>query len=566
MLLNLLKKIVYFFDDRRNWKMKMNDPIVFKTVIPVEEIVERGESMGIVLNPDKQLFQQAVNSMIYVDKTDFIKYTNNYIYTESKFIAISRPRRFGKTMTMNMLAAYYGIKCDSKELFRPFKIAQDDSFEKHLNKYNVIQINMRDMISSADSVEGMIIKLTKRLIYELEEEYPDVKLFDKDDLIQSLADIYVKTKIPFVILIDEWDAVFRVRGISEDEQIAYLDFLRNLLKDKPYVALAYMTGILPIKKYGEHSALNMFTEYSMTNQREFAEYTGFTEEEVQALCDEYDMSYDETKRWYDGYNVRGLSIYNPRSVVMSMTGHDYDSYWTKTETYEALKVYIEMNYDGLRDTVVSLMSGGRAVVDTHSFTNDMVTFATRDDVLTLLIHLGYLTYDFDTREVWIPNQEIMGEYATTLKVLGWSEVAEALRSSDELLKATLARDSERVATTLEKIHQSETSIMAYNDENALSAVITIAYYTARKDYELARELPGGKGFSDISFLPRKGVASPAMIVELKVDDTAEGAIAQIKDKNYVDGLKGYSGKVLLVGINYDRKTKKHSCLIEEIDK
>ncbi|MBQ9609708.1 MAG: AAA family ATPase [Lachnospiraceae bacterium] len=522
--------------------------------------------MGIYLNPDKQLFERAVNSEIYVDKTEFIKYTNRYLYTDNEYIAISRPRRFGKTMAMNMLAAYYGKNCDSRELFAQFKIADDETFEKYLNKYNVIQINMRDLISGADNVRGMIIKLTKRLIFEFGEEYPEVKLFDDTDLIQSIADVYIKTKIPFVILIDEWDAIFRVRGVSEDEQIAYLDFLRNLLKDKPYVALAYMTGILPIKKYGEHSALNMFTEYSMTNQREFAEFTGFTEDEVQILCKKYDMPYDETKRWYDGYNLRGISVYNPRSVVMSMTGHDYDSYWTKTETYEALKVYIEMNYDGLRDTVVSLMSGGRTVIDTHSFTNDMVTFATKDDVLTLLIHLGYLTYDFDTKEVWIPNQEIMGEYATTLKVLGWSEVAEALRCSDELLKATLAKNVDKVSATLEQIHRSETSIMAYNDENALSAVITIAYYAARRDYELIRKLPGGNGFADISFLPRRGVSSPAMIVELKVDETAGGAIAQIKDKKYVEGLKTYSGKVLLVGISYNRKTKKHGCVIEEIEK
>ena len=522
--------------------------------------------MGTYLNPGNEAFQEALNSEIYVDKTMLIGKTNGKLKTKDKFMAVSRPRRFGKTMGLDMLCAYYGRGYDSREQFKAYKIYQDESFDKHLNKYNVLMINMRDVVSRNNTVEEMIRCLSDEIIFDIKLDYGDVSLYNDKDLIRTLTDVYTQVKIPFVFLIDEWDSVFRVKGISSDEQEKYLDFLRALLKDKAYVALAYMTGILPIKKYGEHSALNMFTEYSMTNQRELAEYTGFTEEEVKALCAEYDMPYDKTKQWYDGYNLRGISVYNPRSVVMSMTGHDYDSYWTKTETYEALKVYIEMNFDGLKDTVIDLMAGGRAAIDTRSFTNDMVTFANKDDVLTLLIHLGYLTYDFDTTEVWIPNQEIMGEYATTLKVIGWSEVAEALRESNELLNATLAGDTALVEQKLEKIHQSETSIMAYNDEKALSAVITIAYYTARRDYELARELPGGRGFADICFIPRRGVEKPAMLVELKVDKDAQGAIAQIKEKNYVESLKTYTGKVLLVGISYDKKTKKHSCVIEETAK
>lgn len=481
-------------------------------------------------------------------------------------MAVSRPRRFGKTMAMNMLSAYYGKNCDSRGLFAPCKIAGDESFEKHLNRYNVIKINIRDCISEASDMKEMLSCLEGDIKEELAGEYAEVAFSKDRSLIKCLEKVYAAVRIPFIFLFDEWDCAFRMKGIRKEEQALYLDFLRNLLKDKAYVALAYMTGILPVKKYGEHSALNMFTEYSMTNQRELAQYTGFTEEEVQELCKEYDMCYEMTKKWYNGYMLKGISVYNPRSVVLSMTGHDHDSYWTQTETYEALKVYIEMNYDGLRDRVVEMMAGNKVVVDIRSFANDMVTFATRDDVLTLLVHLGYLTYDFDTHEVWIPNQEIMGEYAATLKVLGWSEVAEALRQSDGLLKATLNMDAEQVERTLEKIHQSETSIMAYNDENALSSVITIAYYTARKSYVLARELPSGKGYADISFFPRTGVSTPAMVVELKVDKDADSAIDQIKRKEYVEGLMAYTGKVLLVGICYDKKTKKHRCKIEEIEK
>ena len=519
--------------------------------------------MGIYLNPGNEQFKMVTRSEIYVDKTMLLSLTNNRICTMDKYMAVSRPRRFGKTITMDMLCAYYSRGCDSHALFAPYQIAAEKSFEKHLNQYNVIQVNMRDFVSRTSSMQETLETLAKELMFEILDEFSDVRYFNSKDLLRSLLDVYRSTKIPFVFLIDEWDTVFRIKEISANEQILYLDFLRMILKDKAYVALAYITGILPIKKYGEHSALNMFTEYSMTNQRELAEATGFTEEEVRELCKKYSMPYDETKRWYDGYQLKEISVYNPRSVVMSMTGHDFDSYWTKTETYTALKDYIEMNFDGLQDTVINLMSGNKTVVDTHSFVNDMVTFAAKDDVLTLLIHLGYLTYDFYTSEVWIPNQEVMGEFATSIKVLGWSAIADALRDSFHLLNATLVKNSTVVADMLEKIHQSETSIMAYHDENALAAVITIAYYAARKDYTLARELPSGKGYADISFLPKKGSPLPALIIELKIDKSVDTAIAQIKNKQYVEGLKDYHGKVLLVGISYDRKNKRHSCLIEE---
>ena len=380
--------------------------------------------MGIYLNPGNEQFKMVTRSEIYVDKTMLLSLTNNRICTMDKYMAVSRPRRFGKTITMDMLCAYYSRGCDSHALFAPYQIAAEKSFEKHLNQYNVIQVNMRDFVSRTSSMQETLETLAKELMFEILDEFSDVRYFNSKDLLRSLLDVYRSTKIPFVFLIDEWDTVFRIKEISANEQILYLDFLRMILKDKAYVALAYITGILPIKKYGEHSALNMFTEYSMTNQRELAEATGFTEEEVRELCKKYSMPYDETKRWYDGYQLKEISVYNPRSVVMSMTGHDFDSYWTKTETYTALKDYIEMNFDGLQDTVINLMSGNKTVVDTHSFVNDMVTFAAKDDVLTLLIHLGYLTYDFYTSEVWIPNQEVMGEFNGMLELDNGSELSQ----------------------------------------------------------------------------------------------------------------------------------------------
>ena len=350
--------------------------------------------MGIYLNPSNIDFQRAINSEIYIDKSQLIEYTNKKLFTEQQFICISRPRRFGKSMAANMLTAYYSRGCDSKEMFSKLKISRADTFEKHLNKYNVIHINMVNFLSESQNMDEMIEFIEEDLIDELKNEYPDIRYPKRQNLIKIIAAIFSQTNIPFIFIIDEWDCIFREHQNDTDAQKKYLDFLRNLLKDQSYVALAYMTGILPIKKYGKHSALNMFTEVSMTDPREYAEFTGFTESEVKQLCNEYKMPFDETKRWYDGYNLMGVSVYNPRSVVMSMTGGYFNNYWTSTETYEALRVYIEMNFDGLKDTIIELLAGQKAVIDTTTFSNDMVTFETKDDVLTLLVHLGYLAYDF----------------------------------------------------------------------------------------------------------------------------------------------------------------------------
>ena len=522
--------------------------------------------MGIYLNPSNIDFQRAINSEIYVDKSQLIEYTNKKLFTEQQFICVSRPRRFGKSMAANMLTAYYSRGCNSEEMFSKLKISKADTFEKHLNRYNVIHINMVNFLERSKSIDDMLDYLRKRLIHEIKKENGDVDCFDWNDLISVLDEIFHEKKIPFIFIIDEWDCIFREHQNDTDAQKKYLDFLRNLLKDQSYVALAYMTGILPIKKYGKHSALNMFTEVSMTDPREYAEFTGFTESEVEQLCDEYKMPFDETKRWYDGYNLMGVSAYNPRSVVMSMTGGYFNNYWTSTETYEALRVYIEMNFDGLKDTIIELLAGQKAVIDTTTFSNDMVTFETKDDVLTLLVHLGYLTDDFYTKEVSIPNYEISEQFASTIKVMGWSEVANSLKLSDELLKSTLNCDAEKVAELIDKAHSDNTSILKYNDENSLSCVISLAYYSARKSYIVERELPAGKGFADLIFLPRKNNSNPAMIVELKYNKSAEGAIEQIKKKQYADSLKDYSGEILLVGINYNKDTKKHDCVIEKIVK
>lgn len=391
--------------------------------------------MGSYLNPGNKGFRESLNSAIYIDKTGFIEKMNSVLDTQQKFICVSRPRRFGKSVAANMLAAYYNRCEDSSKMFENRIISQAKSYNRHLNQYDVVKINMQDFLSAANGMDEMLRLLQKRVIAELKRAYPEY--VDSENLIFVMQDIFAYTNCPFVILIDEWDCLFREYRQDEDAQKKYLDFLRAWLKDKDYVALAYMTGILPIKKYGSHSALNMFTEYSMTDPGDLAEYFGFTEDEVRSLCAKYKMSFEETKVWYDGYRLvthtkdgdRYHHMYNPKSVVEAMLRHRFSTYWNRTETYEALKVYIQMDMDGLKDAVVRMLAREEVHIHTETFENDMTTFASKDDVLTLLVHLGYLTYDSTKETVAIPNKEVSQEYVNVISTMDWQEVIHSVEVS-----------------------------------------------------------------------------------------------------------------------------------------
>lgn len=474
-------------------------------------------------------------------------------------------------MAANMLSAYYDRDCDTREFFDKLKISQSEEYLKHLNQYDVLKINMQEFLSATQSMEEMLRLLQKRLITDLKNRYSSYEI--EDNLVFAMQDVYANTHHPFIILIDEWDCLFREYQQDKDAQKKYLDFLRFWLKDKDYIALAYMTGILPIKKYGSHSALNMFMEYSMTDPGELAEFFGFTEEEVKGLCEEYAMNFEEVKAWYDGYDLishsrfgdKRYSIYSPKSVVEAMLRHKFGTYWNRTETYEALKIYIQMNMDGLKDSVIQMLAGEGVRINTGTFSNDMTTFATKDDVLTLLVHLGYLTYNSETEKVTIPNKEVSQEYLNAISTMDWHEVMRSVENSRKLVEALWNQDAKAVAAGIENVHD-EISILQYHDENSLSCTIHLAFYFAREYYTIIRELPTGKGFADICMIPRKIHADkPAVIIELKWDKDAEGAIAQIKEKKYVKSLEDYKGNLLLAGINYDKKTKTHTCVIEKVE-
>ena len=425
-------------------------------------------------------------------------------------------------------------------------------------------VNMQEILSRSKGICEWIERFKRLLIREIRNEFPDVDYFDDSDLVECMQDVYGQRKQTFVIILDEWDCIFREYKEDKEAQEKYLDFLRDLLKDKSYIHLAYMTGILPIKKYGTHSALNMFDEFSMIDPGPLAKYVGFTEEEVCTLCEQYHMDMEEIKNWYDGYSFENAeSVYSPRSVVSCMRYGKLGNYWNQTETFEALRIYIDMNFEGLKDDILSMLAGKSVPVNIGSFANDMATFHSEDDVLTLLIHLGYAAYDYDSKTVKIPNEEVRAEYVNSVSASDWGEGSRSLKDSANTLEAIWQGRESQVAEAIRQAH-FETSHIQYNDENALSYTISLALYAARNFYTVHRESAGGKGFADLVFLPRKKFQEkPALVVELKWDKSAEGALEQVRKKEYCRSLEEYQGGLLLVGVNYDKKTKEHSCKIEK---
>lgn len=531
--------------------------------------------MGIYLNPDNRYFSEVASSGEYVDKTGLIAFLNNRIGKPRPYIASSRPRRFGKSMAVSMISSYYSRGCDSRALFKSLEISKAASFEKHLNQYDVIKIDIQDMRSvflqlKEKNGKTLLDYIQSEVLNELREAYPDCVGSSCSVVAQALSNINKTMGIQFVVIIDEWDCFFREEKDNEQLIDDYIIFLRSLFKgDAPdrFIRLAYITGILPIKKYGTQSALNNFREMTMTEPGRIGEYIGFTEAEVRHLCDKDDVSFRDMEKWYDGYFLKKTGhIYCPNSVMEAIENDDFQSYWSKTETYESLKLYIEMNFDGLKDKVIRMLAGERCLIDVSTFKNDMTTMDSSDDVLTLLVHLGYLAYDSERREAFIPNLEVRESFESAIKNGKFSETAKAISESDELIRATISMNEKLVAEQIEKVHRDNINALAYNSEQSLTTVILLAYYRARDEYTMFRELPSGEGFADIVFVPKRNSAKPALIVELKWDRKAETALAQIRDKKYPESLSEYHGNMLLVGINYDKEEKKHACRIEKFEK
>ena len=524
--------------------------------------------MGIYVNPGNFGFQQSVNSAIYVDKTMLIEFTNSILNTRQKYVCVTRPRRFGKSMAAEMLAAYYSCGCESKELFSNLKIAQTPSFESELNKNCVIAMDIQKMRVVAIALKQDYLEyIQKCVIEELKTLFPDCIAENDMFLPKVLLNIYAKTRTQFIVITDEWDCFFREDKNDTELLIKYLNFLRAMYKGTEsdlFIKLAYMTGILPIKQYDVQSAMNNFDEYTMLHPYPLTEFIGFTESEVKAICEKHNLDFDETKRWYDGYDYEEVgAIYNPNSVVKAANRHCFGSYWTQTGTYDSIRNAIEYNFAGLKDDITCLLANERLPLRTINFQNDLTSLKSKYDVLTLLIHLGYLAYEYKKKEVYIPNKEIAEEFAVAVEdSQRMGRISEVLERSRLLIDQTIKGNAEKVAETLEIAHEDETSVLSYNNEESLACAINIAYYYGRTDYLMTREFPTGKGFADLTLIPSKFCEKPAMIIELKVDKDAETGIKQIKEKRYQGKLKNYLDNIVLVSINYDKKNKKHSCVIE----
>lgn len=526
--------------------------------------------MGRFVNPDNSAFQVALNSKIYIDKTGLIEYTNSVLDTSDAYICNSRPRRFGKSYTANMLAAYYSKGCNSEEMFSGLDISRKSDFKTHLNQYDVIHIDIQWFLANCYNSNKIVSFLSDSVISELRDIYPDILPLGELSLPDSLSRIKDKTGQKFIIIIDEWDVLIRDEATNYYIQNEYINFLRGMFKGTEptkYIQLAYLTGILPIKKEKTQSAVNNLEEFTMLHSYELAPYIGFTENEVKMLCQKYDRDFEKVKKWYDGYLLENYEIYNPKAVVSVMLRGKFRSYWSETGSYEVIVPLINMNYNGLKNTIIEMLSGQNVKVNTLTFKNDPANIQSKDDVITYLIHLGYLGYNEKDETAFIPNEEIRHELINAVKSTNWSDLIHFQYESNHLLDATLSMNTQEVAEQIQKIHSEYASSIQYNDENSLSSVLTIAYLSSMQYYfKPIRELPTGKGFADFIYIPKPEYIRdyPALIVELKWNKNAKTALEQIKNKDYPEAIKQYTGNIILVAINYDKKSKNHECIIEKL--
>ena len=524
--------------------------------------------MGIYLNPDSANFRETLSQKIYVDKTMMISVLNEFMSTGNKYLCISRPRRFGKTVAGNMLSAYYSKGCDSSVLFAPYKISSTDDFKTNLNKFNVIQLDMNSEYRNILNKDKLILKITKAIREEMQQQFPAI-VFDKND---SIADCILKvfsaTEEQFILIFDEYDVLVR-ENVTESLFTQYLDLLNGLFKSntvRPAIALAYLTGILPIVRDKVQSKLNNFREYTIMGAGPLSEFVGFTGNEVQSLCEKNGVSFTECKLWYDGYRLNESEIYNPESVVCCIEDKCFDNYWSRTSSYEVITDRIRQNFEGTKDDVIRMLAGESVDVNVTRFLNTMNSFVTRSDLFTYLIHLGYLAYDRIEKTCRIPNKEVREEWFNAVESLDdYAVTNKIIQSSKELLAETLKGNSESVARALDVSHIHVTSNRSYNNEDALQSAIYLSYIYALNKYTVIKEMTSGKGFADVVFIPFVPDI-PAMIIELKHNRTSESALNQIQEKQYFDSLSAYSGNLLFVGINYDENTKTHECRIERFVK
>lgn len=523
--------------------------------------------MANYLNKNNIRFKSDLKEKIFVDKSLLIKETNSVVgYGQSKFLCVTRPRRFGKTMALSMLNAYYSKGCDSKELFSNLKISTDPSFEEHLNKHNVIWIDMNKLYNISKD-QHFLSKLRKNIISDLDEKFPNILSCNETYISEALDKVYDATSETFVFLIDEWDVVFR-QSADENLKNNYIELLESLFKasdTSSCIDLVYMTGILPIKRYkNRESSLNNFDEYTMLESKPLSQFMGFTKNEIKVLCEQYNMDFDEMKRWYDGYNLNGIDIYNPKSVVNAIKKGEYSNYWVSTNAVEAVNDYLKFEEGNLYEQLLNLIDGKEEYVTISSFNNDIRQIHSKDAALTVLIHLGYLTYD-GYGMCRIPNYEIKNELLKNLTNFDDSPYKEIIQLSQDGVNNIFNKDTMPLDKALSSNHKFLASNFNKTKEDVLSCVVLFTFIPLLKFYIQTKEVNTITGRADIIYIPKANYNKPPIIVELKVDKEPLSALNQIDDNGYTNALKGYHGKVIKIGINYDNKTLEHNTLIDEIE-
>ncbi len=525
--------------------------------------------MGIYLNPSNIGFTKILSADIYVDKTMLISELNKFIDKGNQYICVSRPRRFGKTIAANMLCAYYSKGCDSREMFKDLKISKADNYEKYLNKLNFIKIDVAGEYQNANEKDKMLVELTDFVRSEFVEQFPEIKFDAKDTIAKCMLRVYSATGETFVIILDEYDSLVRME-IQKSLFDEYLMFLNGLFKSdtlRPAISLAYITGILPVVRDKVQSKLNNFKEYTILDSKELSEFVGFTDEEVVKLCEKYQISHTECKNWYQGYKLDEFDVYNPESVVMCIEDRRFEGHWNKTSSYSVISDRLQSNFDGMRDDVVKMISGENVKVNVTRYMNTMTDFRNKDDAFTYLIHVGYLAYDANTKTCRIPNKEVRLEWFNALEDdKNYKVTDKIIKASEELLEQTLQLNSAEVAKALNRSHIHVASHRNYNNEQALASAVYLAFIDALNYYTVFKETSAGNGIADLIYTPLHADSKyPPMIIELKSNQTASRAVAQIQSKEYFHAFDNFSGKMLFVGINYDEK-KKHTCEIVEVEK
>lgn len=535
--------------------------------------------MGIYLNSESAytLYKSETQKPYFVDKSRMIEELFPLIEEGANHICITRPRRFGKTVTANMISAFFSKAREASDIFDRLKISTSQNYSKYRNQYNVIHISLNDISRQCTTYEEYITRIEQRLVRDLKRAYPQAELDGEESAVDALMEIYTEnSENRFIFVFDEWDFLFHQPFVTEKEKREYLSYLRSLLKDRPYVILAYMTGILPIAKYSSGSELNMFTEYTMLSEEKFSEVFGFTDSEVDTLYQKYTdytehikVTREGLRYWYNGYHTfSGERVYNPRSVVCALRNNNLGNYWTSAGPYDEIYYYIENNVAAVRDDLALMVSGIPVPAKIREYAATSMNLNTKDEIFSSMVVYGFLSYE--NGKVSIPNKELMDRFDEMLQrepSLGY--VYRLARASGRMLEATLNGDVDTMAEILELAHDTEVPLLRYNNETGLSAVVNLVYLSARDRYRVEREDKSGTGYVDFIFYPETDKSLDCIILELKVDSSPEEAIRQIKTRKYdlrfrerIGEEQKYTGRILAVGISYNKKTKKHICKVE----